>query len=560
MERSLHHPLSGVAMPPRLSRLAMQAVVGALFVAVYAALDWMSFIHEYKDVPITPWNPGLGIVFGLMLRDGPRYILVLFAGVAIGEVVLLENSLPWPAILGVSAAIAGGYGAVAFTARHVFRLDADLNSLRDVFVLLGAGIAGACLAVALLSAFLLLDSRLAWAEVPLIALPLVVGDAIGIAVMAPLALRANFLLRTLPARQVIELVVEFLLYGAFLAVVLPIIVGGETTDGFKYFYLLFLPVVAAAVRHGLDGSCIGLALAQFGLVALLHGHGYEVEAFTEFQLLMLVLTATGLVVGVIVSERRNVDRRARDAEARLKEKEAQAAQAARVSLVGGMASALAHEINQPMTAARALARSVQEILRTPSGDAQRADGNLSAMIAQIDHAAAVVRRMHQFLRRGRPRLSTISLREMLGDALALIQADVATPRVQIDLDVPGDLPYIHGDSVHLQQVVLNLIRNALDALAAEPPPAARVVVRVRQLEAPLRLEIAVLDNGPGIPPELRQRLFEPLTTSKPEGLGLGLSICAAIVEAHGGRIWLESAVAGATEFRFSLPVESAITQ
>ena len=139
----------------------------------------------------------------------------------------------------------------------------------------------------------------------------------------------------------------------------------ESADGFTLFYLLFFPVVVGAVRRGLDGACLALAATQFGLVGLLHHHGYDWRVFTEFQVLMFVLTATGLVVGVVVSERQASERMARESEARLKEKEAEVAHAARFSLVSGMATALAHEINQPMAAARALGRSVQELLRYP---------------------------------------------------------------------------------------------------------------------------------------------------------------------------------------------------
>ena len=186
--------------------------------------------------------------------------------------------------------------------------------------------------------------------------------------------------------------------------------------GFRLFYLLFVPVVIAAVRHGLDGACLSLAVTQFSLIGLLHLSGYDAGEFTEFQTLMLVLTVTGLIVGVVVSERENSDRIARDAQARLVERQAEAAQVARVNLVSGMASALAHEINQPMTAARALGRSAQHLLLTPGGDLSRADNNLSAMLTQIDHAGDIVRRMRNFIRRGHPHVSTINTRDMLEEA------------------------------------------------------------------------------------------------------------------------------------------------
>src|SRR5262249_49275320 len=121
---------------------------------------------------------------------------------------------------------------------------------------------------------------------------------------------------------------------------------------------------------------------------------------------------------------------------------------------------------------------------------------------------------------------------------------------------PDNLPVAHGDTVQLQQVVLNLVRNAVEALADARVPDGRVTLIARRLEMPNRIEISVVDNGPGITEGMAERLFHPLTTSKTDGLGLGLSISASIVEAHGGRIWLESGKAGATEFRFSLPIET----
>jgi len=237
------------------------------------------------------------------------------------------------------------------------------------------------------------------------------------------------------------------------------------------------------------------------------------------------------------------------------EKQAGAAHAARLNLVSGMASALAHEITQPMTAARALARSAQHIVRTPDGDLTRVEGHLTTLLAHIDHAGAIVRRMRDFMRRGRPHVSTIDTRRMLEDALMLAFAEASAKHVRLELDAPDRLPAIHGDYVQLEQVVLNLVHNAVEAITGARLSEGRVRVMARQEAAPPRVEIGVLDNGPGVEGELANRLFDPLATSKQDGLGLGLSISASIVEAHGGRVWLHSGDAGRTEFRFSLPLD-----
>ena len=540
-------PDSAVSHPASRFR---QAAVALAFLGAYAGLEWLSFIHEYKGVPITPWNPGLGLLFALMILGGPVYALVLFAGVVISETLVLKTNLQWPIILGIAAIIAAVYGAAAWLARVRFALAVSLRKLRDVGVLLGAGLAGALFTTLLLSLLLVLEPNLSWGDVVIALVPLLVGDTIGIAVVTPLVMRAMHPHR-LPMLSA-PLITEIILYAALIAGSLWIIGAAGAVNGVKLFYLLFVPVVLSALRFGLDGACVALALAQLGLVIVLRFFAADAQTFTEFQILMLVLTATGLIVGAVVTERERSEEHARDAERRFKEKEAEAVHAARFTLVSGMASALAHEINQPMTAARALARSAQELIRKPEADLARADTNLTNMITQVDLAGAIVRRMREFLRRGHPRVSTVDAANVLDDALMLARSEAAAKDIRLVLKCENGLPPLYGDRVQLQQVVLNLVRNSIDSIASAKR-GGEVVIAARHLFTPGRVEFSVWDNGPGISEDIAERLFEPLMTSKHEGLGLGLPICTSIVEAHGGKIWLHSRDPGATEFRFTIP-------
>jgi len=541
---------------PYLSAHAPKWTGAILYVAAYVVLEWASFIHVHKGLPITPWDPGLGVAFALMIRGGPRNGFLLFAGMVIAEALVLQNDVDWPTDVGVAAITATSYASVAALVQRHFRIDPDLTHLRDVLVLLAAGLAGAVLNTIVLSAFLLAVGQFNIDDVLQVGRPLLIGDTIGIAVVTPLLLRFRVRERFEPHRLVSP-APEIALYLLLIGLALWLIIGSEEPNGFRLFYLLFVPVVIAGVRHGLDGACFSLAVTQFSLIAFLHFSGYDAGKFTEFQTLLLVLTVTGLIVGVVVSERRNSDRIAADAKARLAERQAEAAQVARVNLVSGMASALAHEINQPMTAARALGRSAQLLLRSPDNDLSRADNNLTTMLTHIDHAGEILRRMRDFIRRGHPHVSTIDTRGLLEDAMTLARAEASARGVRVDLDVPADLPDLHGDRVQLEQVVLNLVHNAVDAIAAAGQSQGHVHVAARRCAAPPRIEISVLDNGPGIERELAGRLFDPLTTTKQDGLGLGLSICASIVEAHGGRVWLQSGEPGATEFRFSVPLDAS---
>ncbi|MCC7348343.1 MAG: hypothetical protein IT538_13210, partial [Variibacter sp.] len=246
---------------------------------------------------------------------------------------------------------------------------------------------------------------------------------------------------------------------------------------------------------------------------------------------------------------------AREAEARLKEREVEAAQTARFSVVSGMASSLAHEMNQPMTAARALARSAEHILQRQPVDLERAGKNISGLIAQIDHASEIIRRTRHFLSRRSPHPTTLAPLALVEGAAALARADMEARHIALRLDVPADLPLIHGDQVQLQQVILNLARNGVDSIVDAFPVNGRITIAARRRDGDVVFSVA--DNGAGINPEIADRLFQPLNTSKSEGLGLGLSICHSIIEQHGGRIWVQSALRGATEFSFSLPIQSS---
>jgi signal transduction histidine kinase len=165
--------------------------------------------------------------------------------------------------------------------------------------------------------------------------------------------------------------------------------------------------------------------------------------------------------------------------------------------------------------------------------------------------------MREFLRRGEPHISTINVRALIDDAIVLVGAEAAGAGIHIDVDASPDLPMLHADRVQLQQVILNLVQNSIDAIESTSRDDGCIRIAAAVTENPRRIEIAVSDNGAGIVPALAERLFQPLTTSKQDGLGLGLSICATIVQSHHGRLWLQSGAPGATEFRFWLPLQQA---
>jgi C4-dicarboxylate-specific signal transduction histidine kinase len=254
---------------------------------------------------------------------------------------------------------------------------------------------------------------------------------------------------------------------------------------------------------------------------------------------------------VEVRQREYLEAQMQQARLRLEKLQVAAAQAERQNIMSGMISALAHDINQPMTAARALARAAHEgILRSPK-DLDQLRASLESMVSCIDSAAEVVRGMRDLLQRDQSEFAVVEVKSVLEDASSLARNEMQERPLEVVLDLTANLPQLYGDRIQVQQVVLNLVRNSAEAIFRSGQLRGRVTISARASADASAVEIAVRDNGPGI--QSGRSPFSPSSSSKADGLGLGLSICEKIVSTHGGRIWLQSGEAGATEFRFVLP-------
>ncbi len=231
------------------------------------------------------------------------------------------------------------------------------------------------------------------------------------------------------------------------------------------------------------------------------------------------------------------------------------AHAGRLSTMAQLATSLAHELNQPLGAILRNAEAAELLLQSPSPDLEE----LRAILADIckdDHrAGGVIDHMRALLRRRGLERAELHVAELLEGVLVLVRQDAQRRKVLLKVEVEESLPRIHGDRGQLQQVLLNLILNGMDAMADLPAERRRLVVRARRADE-RTVEVAIADAGPGVAAEKLARLFEPFFTTKPEGMGLGLPISATIIEAHGGRLWAENGSFGAT-FYFTVPVSAA---
>lgn len=249
-----------------------------------------------------------------------------------------------------------------------------------------------------------------------------------------------------------------------------------------------------------------------------------------------------------ITEQKRAREQARQQEERLQ-------QSSRLITMGEMASTLAHELNQPLAAIASYNSGCMNRLQ----DEQPIDrGELldihERIARQARRAGEIIRRVHDFVRRSEPKRAPLDLNAVVRDAVGLIEADARKRQMQLRVDLAAALPQVEADAVMIEQIVVNLVRNAMDAM--RDTPAAARIIEVRSAHEGRFATVSVADRGTGIPDEIAARLFEPFFTTKSEGMGMGLNICRSIAELHHGRLGFEVRAGGGTIFTLSLPLDS----
>jgi signal transduction histidine kinase len=254
-----------------------------------------------------------------------------------------------------------------------------------------------------------------------------------------------------------------------------------------------------------------------------------------------------IVRGVIwdISDRR----REQDETLRLRH---ELAHAGRVSMLGQLASSLAHELSQPLGAILRNAEVAELLLQSPRLDVEELKAIVSDIHRDDRRAAEVIDRLRSLLKRRRMDLQPVAVESLLHDVTTLVRSDAAARHVSVNYVAAPGMPMVLADRVHLSQVLLNLIINAMDAVMGRPAPDRKVIVFGRATGTHA-VEISVSDSGTGIPAEALPRLFDPFFTTKETGMGMGLSISRAIVDAHGGSLTAENDAEGGATFRILLP-------
>ncbi len=238
---------------------------------------------------------------------------------------------------------------------------------------------------------------------------------------------------------------------------------------------------------------------------------------------------------------------------RLQELQSELSHVSRVSEMGQMASALAHEINQPLAAASNYLQAARRLLgRHDPGQAGRIDEALERAAGQVERASQILRRLRVFIKKGEPELQAEDIAKLIEEGSAIALVGARERGVTVRLRAAPRLPPVFVDKIQIQQVIVNLMRNAVEAM--EQCPRRELVVEAELAAGADQVVVRVIDTGPGLAPEVAERLFQPFVTTKAQGMGVGLSICRSIIEGHGGVLIARPNAGGGTLFSFSLPI------
>jgi PAS domain S-box-containing protein len=304
--------------------------------------------------------------------------------------------------------------------------------------------------------------------------------------------------------------------------------------------------------------------------AIATGEPFEVEARVrtvagEYRELLTRAAPLRDEVGAIVKwcgvstdieDRRRTAEALRASEEQLQRTRAELARVSRVTTLGELTAAISHEVNQPIAATVANAQAALRWLECRPPDLDEGRQALARIVKDANRASAVINRIRALVRKSPPSKYRVAINDAISEVIELTRGEAAKNRVVVRTRLAESLPLIEGDRVQLQQVILNLIINAVEAMSETSEASRELLIETGRAE-PDGVLVAVSDSGPGLTPEALERLFESFYTTKENGLGLGLSICRSIVESHGGRLWASANLPHGAILEFTVPAHPA---
>lgn len=516
-----------------------------VFFAIGYTLGFLALLRLSALLAVMPgselWFPAFGLRFAMLLRYGPRVTLPLVIAETVALAAAGGLATAGPLEIATSTASALIYSLLVWALVRRRGIEVSLDRFSNLLWIGTAAIAAATVSAAV--TIPAATSGIGEAGTSVVALAITTNwicQMLGILSAGPALYGLLLLLdgrrRLRPDWSLIGEAFAALALGALLVTLIG------ATSRFVHWYPALLPVLWLAVRHGWTGAAIAVLAVT---VATIFGAANAATpvARLEIQLFLLLQAGIGLLLGGLSTSRARMA-------ANLKVRETALAHLERLSLLGQMAASLAHEIAQPLSAISVFARAGSD----PQASSARCEEALSLIAHEADRLKAIIQRTRALSQNKPPRLVPMDLHGAIADLEPLLMLEASRGETSLRLEIPRQIPPILGDEVQIQQVLLNLVRNAVDAVKDQPPEFRLVIVRVQQRRRD-QIRVSVIDRGRGVSDQDLAQMFTPFVGRTPTGVGLGLAISRTIVEAHGGRLWAERPPQGAgLSLSFSLPV------
>jgi two-component system, LuxR family, sensor kinase FixL len=520
-------------------------LTGAAFIAVYFALNLLTEWHEFDRLGITLWSPDDGLSLALLI-ESVAFAPFVFLGAVLVDVLIAGVHRSIGVTMAAELFLTIAYIALALILKYKLKFDIRQFRLSDVVAFMLFIPPGAALTSSIYCLVLYVGGELSIDKVFAAIGHYWIGDTLGIITIIP-ATTAVFAYLSVPRWRwsgYTLFTIFIFVWGIILGFAALVGVGDKL---YYLFNLLFLPVIWVAMREGYVGVALALMTIQLTLAVVTAFAGYSTTDFAILQLLMLVLSITGLLLGAVTTE-------GEDAALRLREQQRELARMASNARAGAMGMALAHEVSQPLSTVATYLHAARRLLQSSVAREPVMDALVKAE-AEAQRAREVLERIRDFVSNGNLNLEALDLSVLARKIGALCSEEAAERGIQVEVESIGPVPPVQADGVQIEQVLINLVGNAIDAASERPDARGRVSIRVEMRADAIAIQVE--DNGKGVASELADNVFDAYQTTKPRGMGLGLHLSRRIVQRHAGRLWWEPVKTGGARFVVELPTDGS---
>jgi signal transduction histidine kinase len=533
-------------MAAEIGRRGREILPVAAYVLLYVACAWLSYARPALKPEITPWNPQTGVTVAFLLMFGPRYWPVTVVAAFLSELLVSSSEVAIPLTLVACLWIGLIYGALAAILRRL-DLAESLPGVRAAGRMAVATVVAASIVAIGYVGIFMAAGEVSTADAMQGIARYGLADMNGILMLTPLLvlLRPGHE-RVGPLRAHWR---EAALQGASVLITLVVLFFLPAADQLRFFYLLFVPIIWIGLRWRIRGALFAVLTIQVALIFAAR-IGAHTPLFVDLQILLLTLSLTALLLGAVVAESAAILHR-------LRERDEELARATRFAVAGELTSALAHELNQPITALVSYLRA-SDILasRQPGVDPQLRE-TLEKSVNEAMRASDVLRKLRDFYRGGAVKRERIDFAALSTRLTAAFQENLRQASATLVSTIDSTIPPVEGDATQLEIVLHNLIANAIDAVSHVPASQRRIELHATRSADELIL--LVEDSGPGISAEVSRGIFEPFVSTRPGGMGLGLAISRTLAQARGGDLSFgRSSTLGGACFKLRLPIEAPV--